>query len=286
MNTKQTLRLIFAVIIIASAVASASGIFMEAGNGPYQYTSIRGQEITISGKGLYQHMSSDVAIQGIAQDYLTLFLAIPLLIIFGFLNNNSIKLKVFLAGLTAYFLVTYFFYLCMGMYNECFLLYVIIAGTSFFGFIMQIQELQKTNTNTWFGNKRPAFAGWFLIANAILIGAMWLSVVLPPMMDGRLYPVSLEHYTTLIVQGLDLAILLPASMVSGVLFLQRKSSGYLFTPVYLVFLSFMMLALTAKITGMGLQGVNILPAVYIIPVTTLLALAGGWMCLRRIKTNG
>ena len=286
MNTKQTLRLIFAVIIIASAVASASGIFMEAGNGPYQYTSIRGQEITISGKGLYQHMSSDVAIQGIAQDYLTLFLAIPLLIIFGFLNNNSIKLKVFLAGLTAYFLVTYFFYLCMGMYNECFLLYVIIAGTSFFGFIMQIQELQKTNTNTWFGNKRPAFAGWFLIANAILIGAMWLSVVLPPMMDGSLYPVSLEHYTTLIVQGLDLAILLPASMVSGVLFLQRKSSGYLFTPVYLVFLSFMMLALTAKITGMGLQGVNILPAVYIIPVTTLLALAGGWMCLRRIKTNG
>lgn len=286
MKTKQTLRLIFAVIVIASAVASACGIFMEAGNGPYQYTSIRGQEITISGKGLYQNMSADVAIQGIAQDYLTLFLAIPLLIIFGFLNNNSLKLKVFLAGLTAYFLVTYFFYLCMGMYNECFLLYVIIAGTSFFGFIMQIQELQKTNTNTWFGNKRPAFAGWFLIANAILIGAMWLSVVLPPMMDGSLYPVSLEHYTTLIVQGLDLAILLPASMVSGVLFLQRKSSGYLFTPVYLVFLSFMMLALTAKITGMGLQGVNIVPAVYIIPVTTLLALAGGWMCLGRIKTNG
>ncbi|MCD6660079.1 MAG: hypothetical protein LT105_07960, partial [Lentimicrobium sp.] len=59
-----------------------------------------------------------------------------------------------------------------------------------------------------------------------------------------------------------------------------------FTPVYLVFLSFMMLALTAKITGMGLQGVNIVPAVYIIPVTTLLALAGGWMCLGRIKTNG
>lgn len=283
MNTKQTLRLIFAVIVIASAVASACGIFMEAGNGPYQYTSIRGQEITISGKGLYQHMSADVAIQGIAQDYLTLFLALPLLIIFGFLNNNSLKLKVFLSGLTAYFLVTYFFYLCMGMYNECFLLYVIIASASFFGLIFQIQELQKTNTNTWFGNKRPAFAGWFLIANAILIGAMWLSVVIPPMMDGSLYPVSLEHYTTLIVQGLDLAILLPASMVSGVLFLQRKPSGYLFTPVYLVFLSFMMLALTAKITGMGLQGVNIVPSVYIIPVTTLLALAGGWMCLRRIE---
>lgn len=283
MNTKQTLRLIFAVIVIAAAVASASGIFKEAGNGPYQYTSIRGQEITISGKGLYQHMSADVAIQGIAQDYITLFLAVPLLIIFGFLNNNSLKLKVFLAGLTAYFLVTYFFYLCMGMYNECFLLYVIIASASFFGFIMQIKELQKTNTNTWFGNERPAFAGWFLIANAILIGAMWLSVIVPPMMDGSLYPVSLEHYTTLIVQGLDLAILLPSSMVSGVLFLQGKPSGYLFTPVYLVFLSFMMLALIAKITGMGLQGVNFVPAVYIIPVTTLLALAGGWMCLRRIK---
>jgi len=286
MSTKQTLRLLVAVIVLAATIASASGIFLEAGSGPYQYTSIRGQEITMSGKGLYQHMAANDAIPGIAQDYLTLLLAVQLLLIFGFRNKSSLKQKIFLAGLTAYFLVTYFFYLCMGMYNECFLLYVIIAGSSFFGFIMQIQDLQKTNTNTWFGLERPAFAGWFLIANAILIGLMWLSMVIPPIMDGSLYPASLEHYTTLIVQGLDLAILLPVSMISGVLFLKRKSSGYLWTPVYLVFLSFLMLALMAKIIGMGIKGGNIVPAVYIIPVTTLLAIAGAWICFRRIKTKG
>jgi hypothetical protein len=39
--------------------------------------SIRGENITIYGKGIYQHMAADVAIQGIAQDYVTLFMGVP-----------------------------------------------------------------------------------------------------------------------------------------------------------------------------------------------------------------
>lgn len=80
LNTKS-LSVLVILIIIFSAVATTFGIFTHDGDGNYSHDTIRGKTITIYGTGIYKHMSNDVAIQGIAQDYLTLFAAIPLLII-------------------------------------------------------------------------------------------------------------------------------------------------------------------------------------------------------------
>jgi len=280
---KTTLFLILLIAVLASA-AAAGGIFIERGSGPYPYETIRGKIITVSGQGLYRHMSSDVAIQGVAQDYITLFLAVPLLLVFLFLSGNGgLKTSLLLAGTTGYFMITYIFYLSMGMYNEFFLIYVLLASLSFFAFYLQIQSLVKSGPASWFGIRRPAFAGWFLMVNALAIGLMWLGVVVPPLLDGSIFPVSLDHYTTLIVQGYDLSILLPASFIAGLFFVRRKPAGYLWTPVYLVFLSFLMTALTAKIIGMGLTGVEIRPAIFIIPVTTALSGFSAWLTIHRIK---
>lgn len=84
--------------------------------------------------------------------------------------------------------------------------------------------------------------------------------MVPPLLDGTIYPPSLEHYTTLIVQGLDLALFLPLSIISGALLLRRKALGYLDAPVYLIFLVFQMTNLTAKLIAMGTQGQEIVPA--------------------------
>lgn len=37
-----------------------------------------------------------------------------------------------------------------------------------------------------------------------MIGSLWLGVVVPPLVDGSIYPKELQHYTTLVVQGFDL----------------------------------------------------------------------------------
>jgi hypothetical protein len=47
------------------------------------YTSIRGQQVMIYGKGVYQHMSADVAPQGIAQNVVTPAIGIALLLSLG-----------------------------------------------------------------------------------------------------------------------------------------------------------------------------------------------------------
>ncbi len=81
MNHKNQLTVIVLAIAVLAGAAAFCAIFPDFGTGPFSYESIRGRSIEIYGKGVYQHMPADVAIQGIAQDYVTLFLAIPLLLI-------------------------------------------------------------------------------------------------------------------------------------------------------------------------------------------------------------
>jgi len=65
MKEKNTIAILVIFIILISSVASGLGIFSDFGTGNFEYESIRGKTIEIFGKGVYQHMSADVAIQGI-----------------------------------------------------------------------------------------------------------------------------------------------------------------------------------------------------------------------------
>lgn len=274
MKYKNTISLLVFVIAMAAVVATLFGILSEAGPGSYMYKSIRGETVEIYGKGIYHHMSAEVAPQGIAQDYVTLLLGVPLLL-FSLIwaREGSLQGRYLLAGTLGYFLVTYLFYLLMAMYNLLFLGYVILLGTSFFAFALVMLSFDLETLPEKFSKSTPVkFVGGFLIANSIAIGLLWLDIVIPPLVDGTIIPKEVEHYTTLIVQGLDLAILLPLALVSGILLMRKRSFGYLLGPVYLIFLSLLMIALVAKIIAMGLMGQNIIPAVFIIPTLALISI--------------
>lgn len=273
------------IIIILAVVATSMGIFSTGGPGPYDIETVRGETVTVYGKGLYKHMSQDVAPQGIAQDYVTLLVGVPLLILsLVWARSGSLKGRFLLAGALGYFLVTYLFYLVMGMYNVLFLVYVMLLGTAFFAFAQTLLSFDITNLAERFKETTPVkLIGGFLIFNSIATGLMWLQVVVPPLLDGSIIPGQVEHYTTLIVQGLDLGLLLPLSFVSGVLFIRRKSFGYLLTPVYFIFLSILMVALTAKVFAMGMLGQNIVPAIVIIPFLGLVSIICSVLIFKNIK---
>jgi len=285
MNRENTVTVIVLLIALISAVAAGFGIFSSYGSGVYEYESIRGQIVEIYGKGLYQHMSADVAIQGIAQDCITLFIAIPLLVIslIGY-RKKSTRARFILAGTLGYFLVTYLFYTAMGMYNIMFLAYISLLGLSFFGFFLVLNQLSKLNIFEIFSSKTPyKFVGWFLIVNSILIALLWLNIILPPLFDGTIYPLELNHYTTLIVQGFDLGLLLPACFVSACLLIKCRSAGYLYSTTYVIFLSFLMTALSAKIVAMAMDNVNVIPAIFIIPLINIITIVSAVLMVRNIK---
>lgn len=287
MKEKQTISVLVVLITIFAALAAGFGIFSNFGPGVFEYETIRGQTIEIYGIGIYQHMSADVAIQGIAQDYITLLLAIPLLIIslIGY-RRNILQAKFILAGTLGYFLVTYLFYSAMGMYNIMFLPYVILLCLSFFGLFIILKSLIKTEILSLFSLKSPSkFVGWFLIINSVSIAFLWLNIIVPPLFDGTIYPAELNHYTTLIVQGFDLGLLLPICFVSGFLLLKKKPEGYLYATIYLVFLSLLMTALTAKIIAMALNNVNVIPVIVIIPSINIITIVSAILMIKSLKVN-
>ncbi len=287
MKNKNIITTLVILITLISAFAASMGIFSSSGTGEYKYQSIRGKSITIYGKGIYRDMSKEVAPQGIAQDYVTLFAGIPLLIIsLVFACKGSVRGKFLLAGTLGYFLVTYLFYMTMGMYNVFYLGYVSLLGLSFFAFYLVIASFDINKLPEIFSVSAPhRFAGGFLIFCASCIAFLWLGIVIPPLIDGSIVPIQVEHYTTLIVQGFDLSLLHPIAFVSGFLFLRKKNYGYLLAPVYLVFLSILMTALTAKVIAMGILGYNVIPVIFIIPVFNLTAIIGTFLTIKGIKEN-
>ena len=284
MNAVGTLKYLIAIIILASAFATISAIFSHDGPGTYQHRSIRGHEVTIYGKGLYKDMSAEVAPQGLAQDHVTLLIGIPLLVLsFLMSRKGSLRGRFLMAGTLGYFLVTYLFYLTMGMYNAMYLVYVISLSASFFAFILTISSFPGNLTSAFQPRESMGITGGFLIFTSIAIALLWLSIIIPPLLDGTIVPRQTEHYTTLIVQGLDLAILLPCAFLSGILFIRKKPAGFLFAPVYLVFLSLLMAALTAKVIAMAILDYNVVPVIYLIPTFFILSVLCSIDVLRNIN---
>ena len=277
-------KLVFLVLSmgILAAAAALGGICSSGGEGPWEHLSVRDERIFIYGRGIYRHMSAEVAPQGIAQDVVTLFLGVPFLLWSLWKNRRGdFRHALLLGGAVLYVFVTYTFYLAMGTYNAFFLVYAALAGMGVFALLLALSRIPLQELfQAYQGTKIHRAGGAFLIFSALAVGVLWLGIILPPLFSGSVIPPEVAHYTTLIVQGFDLAFLLPISFVLGVQLFRCTPLGLLGGAVYLVFLSLMMIALTAKVAAMGILGYNVIPVVYIIPSMTLGSLGITWRLLR------
>jgi hypothetical protein len=285
MKNYRIISVLSVLTAVFAGIAAAAGVFYTTGGEAYFYESIRGQQIEIYGRGLYHHMSADVAVQGIAHDYVTLFIAIPALLISTYLlKTGKLKTILFHAGVLHFFFLTYLFYTNMGMYNAMFLVYVLITSLSFFAFIVTLFEVDLSGLRDKFlpGLRRKLIGG-FLMFLSVAIALLWLEIIVTPLLDGTIIPESVAHYTSLTVQGLDLSIFLPIGFVSGLLLFKDRNIGYLMSAVTLVFLCFLMTALVAKIIAMAMTGVNVIPVVFIIPTFLVLVIICSILLFRKIE---
>lgn len=283
----RQLKIFVPFIIIGAMVESLAGILSNEGGGTYLYKTIRGEMAEIYGKGVYRHLTTDLAVQGIAQDYVTLFVAIPILAIsFYFVTKGNLKAKLIFSGTLLYFLLTYLFYVAIALYNEIFLVAVFTLFCALFSFILNIISFDFIAVKLYFSEQKILQrAGIFLIVIAVMMSLLWLSVIVPPMLDGSFYPKELHHYSTMIVQGYDLAIFLPLAFISGVLGIQKNEYGYVFIPTYLIFLTVLMMALVAKIIFMARIGENVIPVIFIIPTILVIAIFFAVKVLKNIQKN-
>jgi hypothetical protein len=284
MDNKKTITILVYLIAVLATVATSIGIFSGGGPGTSTITSVRGEQITLYGKGVYHHMSAEVAPQGIAQDVVTLFIAIPLLLTSLFLyRKESLLGSVLLTGTLGYFLVTYLFFTMMAMYNQLFLVWVVLLSLCFYAFLIAFKSLDERALAAIIEHRiKIRLSGGFLIFCSVSIALLWLSIVLPPALSGNI-PNQVEHYTTLVVQALDLSILLPASFIAGVLLIRKRPFGFKLSAVYYVFLSILMTALTAKVVAMAILGYNVIPVIFIIPFFNIVSVALTFMMCRHLQ---
>jgi hypothetical protein len=285
-NIKQINILVFCIVIF-SVFACVIGLTSSGGNGQYEFKSINNEVVSINGQGIYKNDSVSVTAQGKASDLVTIVLAIPLLIIsLYFANKNSIRGRLLLTGTVGYFLYTFMSYAFLWQYNPLFIVYVILMSTSLFAFILCLCSFDLQEVPSYFDKKLPIkFLGGFQIFVAVAISLLWLGKIAPTIFTSSV-PVGLEHYTTLVIQAMDLGFIVPATLLSGILLIKKKAMGYLLSSVIIFKAITLLSSITAMIINQAINKVDSSPIEIIVFSTfNALAIIALILLLKNIKTK-
>lgn len=260
MKNKKTIKYLVITILILATFVSIIGLVSIKGSGSYDHSSINGEIVEIYGKGIYKNDSVSVVAQGKAADLVTLFLAVPILAFATIYTlKGSLKARLLLTGTLGYFLYTYMSYSFLWNYNPLFIVYVVLMSTSMFAFILSLMSFDLEKMPSMFKDKLPIrFLAGFQFFIALMLGLLWIGKLVPSIFNGEI-PIGLEHYTTLVIQAMDLGFIVPIAVISGVLLLKRKPFGYLFTSIIIIKAITMLTSITAMIINSYLSGVVVNP---------------------------
>lgn len=255
MKNSSTLNILIPLIGLLALFAAGMGLFYQLPGEPYPFTSHRGEIVMINGHGLYYYDTVSSAAQQQGNDVVTLFVALPLLVISTWMTlRGSLRGRLLLTGTIGFFLYTYLSMCMLTAFNALFLVYVAIFGLSLYAFILCMMSFDLETLPRHFSDRLPR--GW-IAALLFVIGAFltlaWLRRVLSPLMQGT--PPVLDNATTMVIQAMDLSLVVPLAVLSGTLLLQRSAWGYLLTSVFVLKAIALGLAVSAMVVNMTLAGI-------------------------------
>jgi hypothetical protein len=207
----------------------------------------------------YERDAPSMAIQGMGQDIFDLFFVVPLLLIsmFFMLKNKQVALFVF-SGTIFYILYSFFIYSFGVHFNNLFLLYCLILGASLYTFILVINELNKMNVHKWFNNSVPVgIIGIYFILIAFMFYLLWLKDIISAIVNDTI-PKNVSDYKLLVnpVHVLDIAFVLPGLLITAILLIRKQQLGFIFTPIFLIFIILLAMALIAMVIMLKIKGIS------------------------------
>jgi hypothetical protein len=271
------------LIALLALLAAGLGLLWQGQGQPFEFHTLRGETVMIQGHGLYRYDTVSLAAQAIAQDLVTLVVAIPLLVVATVLFvRGRLRGKLLLAGTLGYFLYTYASYAFNVAYNELFLVYVALFSLSLFDFVLALMTVDLATLPKRFSPRLPRRTiAIFMFAVAGLLLLNWLGRIVPPLLANEV-PLDLESYHTLIIQAMDLAVVVPAVLLSGVLLWGRRPWGYLLSSVALIKLFTLALAVSAMSVNQILAGVRVGIGGAMFPAMALVGVALTVTLLRKV----
>ncbi|NJC97486.1 MAG: hypothetical protein FIB03_14310 [Anaerolineae bacterium] len=283
MNSNPALKWLVPAIIILAFVAALAGLLPGAGQ-PYSLINFRGEGVTINARGLYYWDTVSSAAQMQANDLVTLVLGVPLLAVSLWLTlRGSLRGKLLLTGTLGFILYTYIT-MCFGAaYNKLFLVYVALFSLSLFVFILSMMSFDLKTLPAHFSEKLPR--GW--IAGLLFFAAAFLSLAWLGRIAATFTPdtiPALENATSMFIQAMDLGIIVPLCVLSGILLLRRTAWGYLLASVGLM--KFLTMGIAVSLMSLNMARVGVPISMMEIIVFPTIALANLFMVtqlLRNIK---
>jgi len=225
-------------LVILTAIVSYAGIFVES---------------------TYARENALYAAQGIGQDIVNLFIGVPILLIAAFFAWRKSKLGLLIWSGTIFYLAYSYTIYSFGLhFNNLFLAYCTILGLSFYSLIYFVIISLKEDISEWFETKvSTKSTGIFLIVIAILFYLIWFSEIIPAILT-NVTPKSIIESGLLInpVHVLDIAICLPALIITGIALIKKKNIGFFLAPTMMIFCIFMAIAIAAMAFVMKAKGLE------------------------------
>ena len=286
MKNQSALRWLIPLIAVLALFATGMGLYYQTPGAPYQYTNHRNETVMINGHGLYFYDTVSTVAQMQANDLITLMVGLPLLIVSAWLAfNGSLRGRLLLTGTLGFFLYTYMSMSMLTAYNALFLAYVALFTLSLYAFILSMLSFDLADLPRHFSPQLPH--GWIagvLFAVGGFLALAWVGRIVSPLLQNQ--TPALENTTTLVIQAMDLSLIVPLAILSGILLLRRSAWGYLLASVAVLKGLTMALAVSTMGINMILAGVPDSLAI-VIPflILTLLNLVMAVLLLRDVDVG-
>ncbi|WP_052296379.1 hypothetical protein [Gracilinema caldarium] len=274
MNIHPALTVLIPLIIVLAFIAAIAGLWPAEGH-PYQATSLRGESVTIHARGLYYWDTVSSAAQMQANDLVTLALAVPLLILaFLLAQKGSLRGMFLLTGNLGFILYTYIT-MCFGAhFNRLFLVYVALFGLSLFAFILCLMSFDINKLPEIFTPKLPrSWIAGLLFFTAAFLTMAWGGRIAAALAPGAVP--ALDNTTSMFIQALDLAVIVPVCIIAGILLLRQHPWGYLLSAVGLV--KFTTLGIAVSLMGLNMARIGV--PISLVELTIFPAMAFAGICI-------
>jgi hypothetical protein len=239
MKQQPALYWLVPLIVVLALFSAGIGFFYPNDGSLFTFTAVRGETVQIWGQGWYRYDTPIGALSFKAADLITLFLAIPVLIIsFLLYRQGSLRGGLLLTGALAYFLYNYISQGFGAAYNNLFLVYTLLFSASLFGLILALTSFDLQTLPAHYAESLPRRAiGVFLIVSGVILSLIWIVLSIVPALLENKAPLEAYYYTTFMTGILDIGIVAPALLIGGVLILRRTPLGYLLASTMLIFTS-------------------------------------------------
>lgn len=223
------------LVALPAGTAAAIGITQRGSGATAEATSILGERYSYAIDGVYAHNAVRVVAEGVGWDAVTLFLAVPALLMAAvFVARGSLRARLAALGLFGYLAYQYLMYAMFWAVGPLFPLFVVLYPAALLGIAWIVGTL---DTRALAAAVRPGFPRRTLAVFAAVMSAMLVVMWVPRIaagIAGDPVGANLLGTPTLTVQALDLGLVVPLSLATAVLVWRRHRAGYVLGALFTV----------------------------------------------------